>query len=126
MSRKFSLSPVLQYPAIRDDLLRIFQQIVETSHQDWVNQESLPQTDTNRLSVLLQLVYISGSLVSEPCFAIGLFLKNYDEVRLVEGVFCAVEQVFQVAGVDATCDRHITCSQWSNLVQAIEGALQIM
>lgn len=126
MSCKSSLNPALEYPGIRDDLLRIFHQITETPQQDWVNQESLPRRDTNRLSVLLQLVYISTSLASEPCFAIGLFLKNFEEARLVQSVFYAVEQVFQVAGVDTTCERYITCSKWPNLLQAIDHALQVM
>lgn len=89
MARKSSFSPALKYPGIRDDLLRIFHQILETSKQDWENPESLPQTDTNRLGVLLQLVYISTSLASEPCFTIGLFLKNYDEALLVRDIFYA-------------------------------------
>lgn len=126
MARKSSFSLPLKYPGIRDDLLRIFHQILETSRQDWENQESLPQNDTNRLSVLLQLVYISTSLASEPWFTIGLFLKNYDEALLVRDIFYAVEQVFQVAGVDTTCERYITCPKWSNFVQAIDRALQVM
>lgn len=126
MLDKSSSIPALEYPGIREDLLRIFHQITATPYQDWLNQESLPRTDSNRLSALLQLIYISTSLAENPCFSIGLFLNNYDEARLLQAVFRAVEQVFQVAGVDATCDRYITCSQWSNLVRAIKRALQIM
>lgn len=126
MARKSSFSSALKYPGIRDDLLRIFYQILETSRQDWENQESLPRNDINRLNVLLQLVYISTSLASEPCLTIGLFLKNYDEALLVRDIFYAVEQVFQVVGADTTCECYITCPKWSNLVQAIDRALQMM
>lgn len=128
MYQKSSLSFQLEYPCIRDELLRVFQQIVdaEAQRQDWIRQEALPRSDTNRLSALLQFVYISACLATEPHFTIGLFLKDVDEMRSVWAVFDAVEQVFQTAGVDATCEIYLTCSEWSKLVQAIDHALQIM
>jgi hypothetical protein len=127
MYQKSSPCFQLKYPCIRDELLRVLQQIVdaEAQRQDWVRQNALPRSDTNRLSALLQFVYISASLATEPHFTIGLFLKNVDEMRSVWAVFDAVEQVFQTVGIDATCEIYLTCSEWSKLVQANDRALQI-
>lgn len=128
MYQKVSPSFQLEYPCIRDELLKVFQQLVdaEAQRQDWIRQEALPRTDTNCLSALLQFVYVSTSLGIEPHFMIGFFLKDADEVRAAEAVFDAVEQVFQTAGVDATCEIYLTCPKWSKLVQAVDRALQMM
>lgn len=128
MYQKSHPSSQLEYPCIRDELLKVFQQLVnaEAQRQDWSRQEALPRTDTNRLSTLLQFIYVSTDLGIESHFMIGFFLKNVDEVQSVEAVFNAVEQVFQTAGVDATCENYLTCPQWSKLVQAADRALQIM
>ncbi|KAM3112490.1 SCO4402 family protein [Phormidesmis sp. 146-33] len=128
MNEQFSTYCKLEYPCIRDELLRVLHQIkdAETQIQNWVSQESLSRTETNRLSTLLQFVYVTTSLTTEPDFTIGLFLKDIDEVRSVWAIYHAVEQVFQTAGVDAACESYIACSEWSNLLQAVDRALQTM
>lgn len=118
----------LEYSSIRDELIQVFQQIAnaETQRQEWTNQESLPPMDTDRLSALLQFVYTATGLATEPDFTIGLFLKDAVEAQSAWTVFCAVEQVFQAAGIDATCNAYIACPEWSNLVQTVNRALQII
>jgi hypothetical protein len=128
MRQKSKTGFKLKYPSIRDDLLQVFHQIadVETQQEDWVSWEALPRTESNRLSALLRFVYISVSLAKEPGLTIRFFLKDNDEAHSVWSVLDAVEQIFQTAGVDATCETYVACPKWSNLVQSVDHALHIM
>jgi hypothetical protein len=118
----------LRHPSIRDDLLQVFHQLtdVKMQQEDWVGREALPRTESNRLSALLRFVYISVSLAKEPGLTIGFFLKDDNEAHSVWSVLDAVEQIFQTAGVDATCETYVACAEWSNLVQSVDHALYIM
>jgi hypothetical protein len=128
MDRKSKTGIKLRYPSIRDDLLQVLHHLADAEKQqgNGGSRESVTRTESNRLSALLRFFYASVSLAKEPSLTIGFFLKDDKEVHSVWSVLDAVEQIFQTAGVDATCETYVACTEWSNLVQAVNHTLCIM
>lgn len=127
----------LRSPQMREKLLNILHSLADAEYQNklWLNQELIPAVEFDYckfgvhfiyFDLAFNFVYDDTSLVKNPEGAIGLFLKNNNEVQMIKAVLRAIERVFETVGIDAADKEYISCPQWSNVLETALHALQTM
>lgn len=93
----------LKYPGMREELLDYLRTLadVEFQRRAWVRHELSPGVE-NCFDFAVHFIFDDAKLAEDHSGAIGLFIKDKDEVRLIEAVVHALEQVFNALGMEAT------------------------
>lgn len=117
----------LKYPGMREELLDYLRTLadVEFQRRAWVRHE-LPPGVENCFDFAVHFIFDDAKLAEDHSGAIGLFIKDEDEVRLIEAVVHALEQVFNALGMEATDEEYIDCPEWAGVLESASRAWQVM
>ena len=72
------------------------------------------------------LLYDDTLLAENPETAIGIFLKDENEVQMIKTVVVALERVFDALGTNATDEEYISSREWSEVIKAAAYALEVI
>lgn len=119
---------MVQYSKMRDDLLETLCSLADREYQQaaWVEQNYPPGILYDSFDEAVHFLYDDTILAENPDAAIGVIIQDEKEARMIEAVCCAINQVFQALGTQASDQEYINSSKWTDVVEAASLALQAM
>lgn len=116
-----------KYPEMREELLHAIRSLADVEYQRkaWVKHE-LPPPKYDCFDFVIHFIYDDTRLAEDPEGAIGLFVKDEQEVQLIKAVVRALERVFDALGMEATDEEYISSREWSNVLEAASQAWYAM
>ncbi len=127
MHHKEEDTPTLKYPSMRDELLETLQSLADLDYQRkiWVNKEFPHENFYDDFDNTFRFID-DMSLMTDPESAIGIFLKDENEVQMIKAVMVALDRVFEALGMKATDEEYISCPEWSEVLKTASQAWQAM
>ena len=121
-------SSTFKYPEMRDELLETIRTLSDAEYQRkvWVKHEFPPGVQYDEFDLAVHFLYDQPGLAENPEDAIGLFVKDEYEVQLIKAVIQALEQVFEVLGMNSTDEEYISSPEWAGVLKAASKAWQVM
>lgn len=112
-----------KYPEMREELLHAIHSLADVEYQRkaWVKHE-LPPPKYDCFDFVIHFIYDDTRLAEDPEGAIGLFVKDEQEVELIKAVVRALERVFDALGMKATDEEYISSREWSDVLEAASQA----
>lgn len=128
MSLKEEKLLTLKYPQIREELLETLRSLADAEYQRsaWVNHEFPPGIEYDEFDYAVHFLYDDAGLAEDPEGAIGLFVKDEQEVQLIKTVVHALERVFNALGTNATDEEYINSPEWAGVLKTASQAWQVM
>jgi len=117
----------LKYPSMRDELISYLEGLSDPSYQykAWVERTS-PELSYDELNYTVHFLYDDTQLANDPDAWIGLVLKNKDEAQALKGVGNAIENVFEIYGLDLSDSEYLGKKEWACVVEASRHALRVI
>lgn len=117
----------LKYPNMREELLETLRSLADLEYQlkIWVNKEFPRENFYDDFFNTFRFIE-DMSLLTDPESAIGIFLKDENEVQMTKAVAVALERVFDALGTEATDEEYISSREWSDVLKAASQAWQAM
>lgn len=129
---------LLKSPELREQLLGhlIVLADAEYQHQILLERELSSEIDDDYwddfavhliyFELAFDFVFDDTNLIETPEGAIGVFLKDAREVRLVITVINAIERVFTAVNIEAADRDYISCPEWQGVLETAANALAVM
>lgn len=118
----------LKYPEMREELLHAIHSLANAEYQlkVWVNQESQPGIEYDCFDFVVHFIYDDSELAEDPEGAIGLLVKNAQEVQLIKDVVRAINRFFDALGMEATDEEYISRREWPDVLETASQAWHVM
>lgn len=119
---------MVKYPKMREELLETLRTLAdrEYQHKVWLEIDYPPGIEYDSFDEVVHFLYDDTVLAENPNAAIGLIIENEKEVCLIQAVCSAIDELFEVLGLDKSDREYINSDEWETVVSAASCALDVM